>query len=172
MRKPSSHGTDAQGWIKTTSLKEKNSTNTFWTELHFLQMYPSKLHAASLICCGYSINHSAFYNSCVCWYFSERALGFAAWGWCYVGCVMWKPAPCLVTVAHLTAKEGHSPSSWWYLLCNGGRWRPGYKPSSDDVYWLCTVHQLQGACGQDAHHWNSVWAGNLAPHPWLWFERT
>lgn len=41
---------------------------------------PKQLHAAGLICCGYSIKCSAFYNLCLCWSLSERGLGEMQYG--------------------------------------------------------------------------------------------
>lgn len=139
----------------------------------FYRYIPKQLYAASLICYGYSIKCSAFYNLGLCWSLSERAFG----GGCTTGTELYGQY-CMKSHAtlgkcdpsHRRTGVRDDPVSAICCVMETDVDLDTNHHLMNAVYGLLTARSLWLTCPQTQHRlW--MWAGNLAPHTGLWFWR-
>lgn len=131
---------------KQLNQRRKTPQVCFKENCTFYRYIPKQLHTASLICCGYSIKCSAFYNLCLCWSLSERGLGGMQHGkGCCVGKYRVRTSITLGNWPISLWKKDQRWSSEWHL-CDSDRCRPGHK---NILWWALHVgYPLQGVCAQ------------------------
>lgn len=139
----------------------------------FYRYIPKQLYAASLICYGYSIKCSAFYNLGLCWSLSERAFGG-----CTMGTELWgqyrvKSCATLGNCDPSHCRRGVRDGPVGDICCvmeiDVDLDRNHHLMNV--VYGLMTARSLMWADMPTSQQWLWMWAGNLVPHTGLWFGR-